>query len=92
MKHVGLNVASDALMTLTVTGVDGGLVIAAHANGANGVITETLRMGTSGQARIAATQHPALHALEFVNFYTDHEKFTSPGLAFAAAVSSCTVL
>ena len=27
MKHVGLNVASDALMTLTVTGVEGGLVI-----------------------------------------------------------------
>jgi hypothetical protein len=57
----------------------GGMVIAAHANGPNGVITETLRMGTSGQARIAATQHQALHALEFVNFYTDHEKFTSPG-------------
>lgn len=57
----------------------GGLAIAAHANGPNGVITETLRMGTSGQARIAATQHPSLHALEFVNFYTDHEKFTSPG-------------
>ena len=57
----------------------GGLVIAAHANGPNGVITETLRMGTSGQSRIAATQHPALHALEFVNFYTNHEKFTSPG-------------
>ena len=28
MKHVGLNVASDALMTLTLTGVAGGLVIA----------------------------------------------------------------
>ena len=28
MKHVGLNVASDALMTLTLTGVIGGLVIA----------------------------------------------------------------
>jgi Schlafen, AlbA_2 len=57
----------------------GGLVIAAHANGPNGVITETLRMGTSGQARIAATQHAALNALEFINFYTDHETFTSPG-------------
>ncbi|GAB4175193.1 MAG: putative DNA binding domain-containing protein [Roseiflexaceae bacterium] len=56
----------------------GGIVIAPHVNGPNGVITETLRMGTSGQARIAATQHPSLHALEFVNFYTDHEKFTSP--------------
>src|SRR5262245_57622281 len=57
----------------------GGLVIAPHANGPNGVITETLRMGTSGQARVAATQSSSLHALEFVNFYTDHEKFTSPG-------------
>lgn len=57
----------------------GGLVIAPHANGPNGVITETLRMGTSGQARIAATQSSSLHALEFINFYTDHEKFTSPG-------------
>jgi len=28
MKHVGLNVASDALMTMTLTGVRGGLVIA----------------------------------------------------------------
>ena len=28
MKHVGLNVASDALMTMTLTGVAGGLVIA----------------------------------------------------------------
>lgn len=57
----------------------GGLVIAAHVNGPNGVITETLRMGTSGQARVAATQSTALNALEFINFYTDHEKFTSPG-------------
>ncbi len=56
----------------------GGLVIAPHANGPNGIITETLRMGTSGQARIAATQSPFLAALEFINFYTDHEKFTSP--------------
>ncbi len=57
----------------------GGLVIAPHANGPNGVITETLRMGTSGQARIAATQSTFLHALEFINYYTDHDKFTSPG-------------
>jgi indolepyruvate ferredoxin oxidoreductase alpha subunit len=28
MKHVGMNVASDALMTMTLTGVAGGLVIA----------------------------------------------------------------
>jgi indolepyruvate ferredoxin oxidoreductase alpha subunit len=28
MKHVGMNVASDALMTLTLTGAEGGLVIA----------------------------------------------------------------
>ncbi len=56
----------------------GGIVIAAHVNGPSGVITETLRMGTSGQARVAATQSPHLHALEFINYYTDHEKFTSP--------------
>lgn len=56
----------------------GGLVIAPHANGPNGVITETIRMGTSGQSRVAATQSPHLFALEFINFYTDHEKFTSP--------------
>jgi predicted metal-dependent phosphoesterase TrpH len=56
----------------------GGLVIAPHANGPNGVITETIRMGTSGQSRIAATQSPHLAALEFINYYTDHEKFTSP--------------
>jgi len=57
----------------------GGIVIAAHANGPSGVINETLRMGTSGQSRVAATQSPFLHAIEFINFYTDHEKFTSPG-------------
>lgn len=57
----------------------GGLVIAAHANAPAGVIGESLRMGTSGQSRIAATQSPHLHALEFVNFYTDHGTFTSPG-------------
>lgn len=56
----------------------GGIVIAAHANGPSGVITETLRLGTSGQARIAATQSASLHALEFINFYTDHGTFTSP--------------
>lgn len=57
----------------------GGLVIAPHVNGPNGVVSETLRMGTSGQARIAVSQSAHLHALEFINFYTDHEKFTSPG-------------
>jgi hypothetical protein len=57
----------------------GGLVIAPHVNAPSGVVSETLRMGTSGQARIAVTQSPYLHALEFVNFYTDRDKFTSPG-------------
>jgi len=56
----------------------GGLVIAAHANGPSGVITETLRLGTSGQSRIAATQSSSLAAIEFVNFYSDHGTFTSP--------------
>lgn len=57
----------------------GGLVIAAHANGPCGVISESLRMGVSGQSRVAATQSPFLHAIEFINFYTDHGTFTSPG-------------
>ena len=57
----------------------GGLVIAAHVNAPAGAITGSLRMGTSGQSRVAATQSPYLHALEFVNFYTDHGTFTSPG-------------
>ena len=56
----------------------GGLVIAAHCNGPAGVITESLRMGVSGQSRVAATQSAHLHALEFVNFYTDHGTFTNP--------------
>jgi hypothetical protein len=57
----------------------GGLVIAAHVNAPTGVICESLRMGISGQSRVAATQHAQLNALEFVNFYTDHGTFTSPG-------------
>src|SRR5919199_762896 len=56
----------------------GGLVIAAHCNGPAGVITESLRMGVSGQSRVAATQSAHLNALEFVNFYTDHGTFTNP--------------
>lgn len=61
-----------------IIGKAGGLVVAAHVNGPAGVVYETLRMGTSGQARVAATQSPYLNALEFVNFYTDHGTFTSP--------------
>lgn len=57
----------------------GGIVIAAHANGPAGVISESLRMGASGQSRVAATQHHHLDALEFINYYTDHGTFTSPG-------------
>ena len=41
MKHVGMNVASDALMTLTLTGVVGGLVIAIADEGYR-------RLGLSG--------------------------------------------
>ncbi len=62
-----------------IIGRAGGIVIAPHVNAPNGVIAETLRMGTSGQSRVAATQSAFLHAMEFINFYTDHEKFTSPG-------------
>ncbi|HEY1014108.1 MAG TPA: RNA-binding domain-containing protein, partial [Herpetosiphonaceae bacterium] len=56
----------------------GGIVIAPHVNAIAGVVTETIRMGSSGQSRIAATQSPHLHALEFVNFYTSHDQFLSP--------------
>ena len=57
----------------------GGLVVAAHANAPSGVIYESLRMGSSGQSRVAATQHAHLNALEFINYHTDHGTFTSPG-------------
>ena len=57
---------------------NGGIVIAPHVNSPTGVVTETLRMNVSGQSRVAATQSPFLHALEFVNFYTSHERFLSP--------------
>ena len=57
----------------------GGIVIAPHVNAPSGVATETLRMGSSGQSRVAATQSPHLHALEFVHFYTSHETFLNPG-------------
>lgn len=56
----------------------GGIVIAPHVNAPSGVVTETLRMGSSGQSRVAATQSPHLHALEFVNFYTSHDTFLTP--------------
>jgi hypothetical protein len=57
---------------------NGGIVIAPHVNAPSGVVTETLRMGSSGQSRVAATQSPHLHALEFVNFYTTHDTFLTP--------------
>jgi len=57
----------------------GGIVIAPHINAPSGIVTETLRMGSSGQSRVAATQSPNLHALEFVHFYTSHETFLNPG-------------
>lgn len=57
---------------------NGGIVIAAHVNAPSGVVSETIRMGTSGQSRAAATQSPHLHALEFVHFYTSHDTFLSP--------------
>ncbi len=62
-----------------IIGKAGGMAIAAHVNAPTGVICESLRMGMSGQSRVAATQHAQLTALEFVNYYTDHGTFTSPG-------------
>ncbi len=57
---------------------NGGIVIAPHVNSPTGVVAETLRMNSSGQSRVAASQSPYLHALEFVHFYTSHDRFLSP--------------
>ncbi|MFD3166384.1 RNA-binding domain-containing protein [Herpetosiphon sp. NSE202] len=56
----------------------GGIVIAAHVNAHSGVVSESIRFGNSGQSRVAATQSPYLHALEFVHFYASHESYLSP--------------
>ncbi|MFQ5399057.1 MAG: RNA-binding domain-containing protein [Anaerolineae bacterium] len=59
---------ADVLRAYQVINEAGGLVIAAHANSANGVVMRGLDFG--GQTRIAYTQDPNLHALEV----TDLEK------------------
>lgn len=71
LLHVGSSAAgatSDVLHAYEVINEAGGLVIAAHANSANGVVMRGLDFG--GQTRIAYTQDSNLHALEV----TDLEK------------------
>jgi hypothetical protein len=59
---------TDVLTTYRAIAEAGGIVIAAHANSANGVAMRGFDFG--GQTRIAYTQDPHLHALEV----TDLEK------------------
>lgn len=63
-----IGATSDVLTAYRVISEAGGLVIAAHANSANGVVMRGLDFG--GQTRIAYTQDPHLLALEV----TDLEK------------------
>ncbi len=63
-----IGATSDVLTAYHVINEAGGLVIAAHANSANGVVMRGLDFG--GQTRIAYTQDPNLLALEV----TDLEK------------------
>ena len=56
---------SDVLTAYRLIDEAGGLAIAAHANSSNGVSMRGLNLG--GQTRIAFTQDPHLHAIEFTD-------------------------
>jgi hypothetical protein len=56
---------SDVLKAYAAIDAAGGIAIAAHANSTNGVAMRGLNLG--GQTRIAFTQDPHLHALEFTD-------------------------
>lgn len=56
---------SDVLMAYRAIDDAGGLAIAAHANSSSGVSMRNLNLG--GQTRIAFTQDPHLHAIEFTD-------------------------
>jgi len=56
---------SDVLRAYAAIDAAGGIAIAAHANSTNGVAMRGLNLG--GQTRIAFTQDPHLHALEFTD-------------------------
>jgi hypothetical protein len=56
---------SDVLRAYAAIDAAGGIAIAAHANSTNGVAMRGLNLG--GQTRIAFTQDPHLHELEFTD-------------------------
>lgn len=70
---------SDVLAAYQVINQAGGIAIAAHANSSNGVSMRNMNLG--GQTRIAFTQDPFLHALEFTDL--DKGRYSS-GRLFTA--------
>jgi len=56
---------SDVLAAYKAINEAGGIAIAAHANSSNGVSMRNLNLG--GQTRMAFTQDPNLHAIEFTD-------------------------
>jgi hypothetical protein len=70
---------SDVLAAYAAIDAAGGIAIAAHANSSNGVSMRNMNLG--GQTRIAFTQDPHLHALEFTDL--DKGRFSS-GRLFTA--------
>lgn len=67
---------SDVLRAYQLIDEAGGIAIAAHANSSNGVSMRGLNLG--GQTRIAFTQDPHLHAIEFTDL--DRGRYSSAHL------------
>lgn len=67
---------SDVLQAYEAIDEAGGIAIAAHANSSNGVAMRGLNLG--GQTRIAFTQDPHLHAIEFTDL--DKGRYSSAHL------------
>ncbi|MCL6510767.1 MAG: putative DNA binding domain-containing protein [Anaerolineae bacterium] len=67
---------SDVLQAYEAIDEAGGIAIAAHANSSNGVSMRGLNLG--GQTRIAFTQDPHLHAIEFTDL--DRGRYSSAHL------------
>ncbi|MBM3122082.1 MAG: transcriptional regulator [Chloroflexi bacterium] len=66
---------SDVLTAYRMINDAGGLVIAAHANSANGVAMRGFPLG--GQTKIAYTQDPSLHALEVTDLVQGGHRSTA---------------
>jgi len=66
---------TDVLTAYRIIDEAGGLVIAAHANSANGVAMRGLDFG--GQTKIAYTQDPHLHALEVTDLESKGRRTTA---------------